>query len=150
MSKLIVVCGLPGSGKTTHARAVEADLQAIRFSPDEWMQALSVDLYEEAMREKIESLQWQMAQRLLVLGMTVIVEFGSWGRSERGLLRLGARALGASVELHYLSAPIDVLFERIQRRGAESPPISREDLVRWAQRFQEPMREEIALFDVPL
>lgn len=150
MSKLIVVCGLPGSGKTTHARAVEADLQAIRFSPDEWMQALSVNLRDEAMREKIEALQWQMAQRLLVLGMTVIVEFGSWGRSERDLLRLGARALGASVELHYLSAPIDVLFERIQRRGAESPPISREDLVRWAQRFQEPMREEIALFDVPL
>src|SRR5207249_5235524 len=31
----------PGSGKTTHAKLLEARLGAIRFSPDEWMDALS-------------------------------------------------------------------------------------------------------------
>src|SRR5437868_5202366 len=63
--RLIIVCGLPGSGKTTHAKLLEAKLGAIRFSPDEWMDALSLDLYDEGKREKIEALQWRFGQELL-------------------------------------------------------------------------------------
>src|SRR5947209_19840025 len=117
--RLVIGCGLPGSGKTTVAKAFERRLHAVRFSPDEWISALSLDLYDEERRAKIEALQWKFAQELLTLGLTVIIEWGTWGRSERDALRLGARALGAAVELHYLSAPTDVLFERIQRRGLE-------------------------------
>jgi len=143
------VCGLPGSGKTTHAKGLESRLRAVRFCPDEWMDALSIDLYDEERRAKIEALQWKIARELLALGLTVIIEWGTWGRSERDALRLGARALGAGVELLYLSAPVDVLFDRIQRRGLEKPPIERDDLCRWFDKFQEPTPEEMALFDKP-
>src|SRR5271170_393459 len=122
-SRLIIVCGLPGSGKTTHAKLLETRLHGVRLCPDEWMNDISLDLYDEEKREKIEALQWSLGQRLLALGLTIIVEWGTWGRSERDKLRLGARALGAAVELHYLTAPVDVLFSRIQRRNAEDPPI---------------------------
>ena len=106
--------------------------------------------YDEERRGKIEALQWKFARELLALRLTVIIEWGTWGRSERDTLRLGARALGAAVELHYLSAPADVLFERIQRRGLEKPPIEREAMSRWFEMFQEPTAEEMALFDKPL
>jgi predicted kinase len=148
--RLIIVCGLPGSGKTTLACALESRLRAVRFSPDEWLDALSLDLYDEERRGKIEGLQWKLGQRLLDLGLTVIIEWGTWGRSERDALRLGARALGAAVELHYLSAPAEVLFDRIQRRGRENPPIERQAVSRWFEIFQEPTAEEMALFDAPL
>jgi hypothetical protein len=65
-------------------------------------------------------------------------------------LRLGARALGAAVELHYLTAPPDVLFERISRRGMEEPPVRREQVSEWLKQFQAPTPEEMALFDAPL
>ena len=148
--RLIIVCGLPGSGKTTFAKALESRLRAIRFSPDEWMDALSISLYDESIRAKIEALQWKLAQELLALGLIVIVEWGTWGRSERDSLRLEARKLGAGVELHYLSASEDVLFERIQRRRRENPPIERSALSQWIKMFQVPTPEEMALFDKPL
>jgi predicted kinase len=149
-ARLIIICGLPGSGKTTLGQALEGRLPAIRFAPDEWMHALALDYYDEERREKIEALQWELAQQLLALGLIVIIEWGTWGRSERDALRLGARALGAAVELHYLTAPLDILFERIQRRGMESPPVDREALSRWFELFQPPTLEEKALYDEPL
>ena len=148
--RLILVCGLPGSGKTTLAEALESKLQAIRFSPDDWLDALSINLHREDMRANVEALQWKFAQELLARGLTVIIEWGTWARSERDALRLGARALGAAVELHYLSAPADVLFERLERRGRENPPIERDALFEWVEIFQAPTSEEMALFDEPL
>ena len=56
-------------------------------------------------------------------------------------------ALGAAVELHYLSASLDVLFERIQRRAREDPPMEREAVRGWFEIFQAPTPEEMALFD---
>jgi len=149
-ARLIILCGLPGAGKTTLGMALESRLRAIRFAPDEWMDSLSLNLYDEERRAKIEALQWNLAQQLLPHGLIVIIEWGTWGRLERDDLRLRARALGAAVELHFLSAPVDVLFERIQRRGVESPPVTRESLLQWQQVFQPPTPEEMALFDEPL
>jgi predicted kinase len=148
--RLIIVCGLPGSGKTTLAKVFESRLRAVRFSPDDWLDALSLDLYDEDRRGKIEALQWKFSQELLTLGLTVIIEWGTWGRSERDALRLGARALGAAVELHCLAASTDVIFDRIQRRGRENPPIERDAVSRWFEMFQVPTPEEMALFDKPL
>ena len=148
--RLIIVCGLPGSGKTTHSKLLESKLRAVRFCPDEWMDILEINLYDGRMRERIEAIQWKLAQDLLALGQTVIIEWGTWGRSERDALRIGARTLGAAVELHFLDAPIDVLFERIQKRDQEVPPIERGDLLRWAETFDFPSPEETDLFDMPV
>jgi predicted kinase len=147
--RLIIVCGLPGSGKTTHAKLLETSLHAVRFCPDEWMDDLNVDLYDEQMRSRIEALQWKFAQDLLSLGQTVIIEWGTWGQSERDALRVGARRLGAAVELHFLDAPIDVLFKRVRERNRENPPIEFDEFLRYAESLQRPSGEEMALFDAP-
>jgi predicted kinase len=138
---------LPGSAKTTHAKQVEQELRAVRFCPDEWMDALGIGLWDGESRERIEKLQWKLAQEILVLGQNVVIEWGTWGRSERDVLRCGARALRAAVGLHFIDAPVEVLFERIRRRNRESPPITFEDVVKWSENFERPSAEEMALFD---
>lgn len=119
----------------------------MRLSADDWMTALSINLHDEAARSRLEALQWLFGQQLLSKNLTVIIEWGSWGRTERDTLREGARNLGATVELHYLSASVDVLFERIRHRAMEDPPITREMVEQWAMTIEVPTLHELQLFD---
>lgn len=146
---LVIVCGLPGTGKTTLARRLAAERGALRLNPDEWMTALGASLWDSEVRAKVEALQWSLAQDLLRLGHTVVIEWGTWARAERDTLREGARALGAGVELHYLEAPVDELWRRVSARQHEDPPIERRDLEVWAELIEEPDDEEVALYDEP-
>jgi predicted kinase len=113
------------------------------------MDGLDINLWNEEQRARIEAMQWKVAQKLLQLGNIVIIEWGTWARSERDVLRLGARAVGAAVELRFLHAPIDVLMARLERRRMEDPPLRREQLMQWLRVFEPPSSEEMALFDAP-
>jgi len=59
--RLIIVCGLPGAGETTYAKALERRLPFVRLCPDEWMDTLSIDLYDETSRGRIEALNGRWA-----------------------------------------------------------------------------------------
>jgi predicted kinase len=148
-ARLFVLCGLPGSGKTTLAKQLEADHRAIRFCPDDWLTALGLDVWDQALRFRLEAVHWELAQQLLARGVNVVIEFGSWARSERDELREGARRLGAAVELIYLDVPLDELVRRVEARAWEHPPITRAHLEEWAQVIEVPTPEEFALFDPP-
>ena len=151
--RLILICGLPGAGKTTLAQRLARELPAVRFCPDEWLASLSLDLFDEALRERLEGQLWRLTQDLLRLGQSVILEYGFWRRAERDEKRLSARALGAAVELRALDVPLDELWRRLERRNAEggwaTAPIKRAELEDWATRFQAPDAAELALYDAP-
>lgn len=148
------MCGLPGAGKTTLALQLARDLGAIRLCPDEWMMELGIDVFDEGARNRIEHLQWQLAQELLPLDNRVIIEWGLWSRSERDARRARARNLGAGVELRFVDPPLDILWERLKSRGMEqrwgSRAIERHELEHWARALERPGEDELALFDPPL
>ena len=150
-ARLIVICGLPGSGKTTLARELAPKVPAVRLSPDEWKHDLGIDYYDEQGRVRLEDRLWRLGQELLTLGQSVILENGFWAREERDELRLTARALGVAVELHYLEATLEELWRRIQLRNDQARPgvvpIKRQDLEKWALQFEPPDAAERALFD---
>jgi predicted kinase len=148
--RLVVICGLPGSGKTTLAKQLEASLPAVRFCPDDWIAYLQLDIWDQELRGRIEALQWSLARQLLALGANVVIEFGSWSREERDELRLGARGLGCAVELRYLDPPFEELVRRVEARGGFDPPITRANLEEWSTVIEVPGAAELALFDPPL
>ena len=138
-----MLCGLPGSGKTTVAKNLEQRHDAIRFCPDEWM----ADLWDQPARALLERKMWELAQQLLRRDVPVVIEFGSWARAERDELREFARSIGVPVELHYLDVPLDELERRVIARDREG--ITRADLEEWAGIIDVPSPEELALFDPP-
>ena len=83
MPTLFLICGLPGSGKTTLAKRLKRERAALRLTPDEWMAHIARDGNDEVKRAAVEKLQWEIAQRVLSLGVNVILESGFWARNER-------------------------------------------------------------------
>lgn len=152
-ARLILTCGLAGAGKTALARELAAARNAVRLTKDDWLWALDASPWDGPTGEKVERELWRLAQELLGLGVSVVLDFGLWARSERDEMRTAARALGVGVELRYLDAPVDELWRRIDARNAEPPwvraPIGRADLDEWVAVFQAPDATELALFDPP-
>jgi predicted kinase len=144
---LILICGLPGAGKTTLAKRLEQERPALRLTPDEWMTALRIDLFDESRRGAVEGLQWQVATSVLALGLDVILDWGFWSRAERDDYRLRATRLGARTELHYLGLSPEALWERVDGRNREMPPdaahITRAHLEQYARSFEPPTDDEI-------
>ena len=156
-ARLVLLCGLPCSGKTTLARQIEAVTGAVVFSPDEWMIGLQVDLWDEEFRGRLEQTMWGLAIDLLERGVSVVLDYGYWARTERDEKRLAARQLGVNVELHYLDIPIEELVRRVNERNGSggwknTAPITRKHLLRWSEIIEPPDPAELALFDerIPL
>ena len=150
----MLICGLPASGKSTLARQLAPKIPAIRLDKDGWVTSLGEDVWDAEFRVRIERQLWALTQDLLAQGQSVILEWGHWARVERDEKRLGARALGVGVELHYLDAPLDELIERSDRRTMSgewtASPMTRAHFEEWATIFQAPDEEEFLLFDKPV
>jgi predicted kinase len=152
-ARLLLTCGLPAAGKTTLARQLAADRSALRLTQDEWLIALGSSPWDASTREKVDRELWRLAQEVLRLGLSVVLDFGLWAKIERDEMRSVARGLGVGVELHYLDVPTEELWRRIQARNVETPwnryPVGRADFDEWLSIFQAPDAAELALFDPP-
>ncbi len=150
-ARLFIVCGLPGAGKTTRATELAKRFGATRMSADDWMEQLGSDIWDEGVRAPFERLQFDLIGDLLRVGTSVVVEWGTWARSEREDLRALARDSGAFAHLELLDPPLDVLWERVRDRGREqevgSRAITRADLEEWATVIQRPTAGELAAYD---
>lgn len=151
--RLVIVAGLPGAGKTTLAVRVAAALSAARMCPDDWMRSAGLDLWDSHARDVIEGTQHAIALELLRAGRNVVIEFGSWTRDERDRLRDSARDTGAAVELRYVTAPTDELWQRLADRGNDTRfgarAVDEAELAAWASLFEVPTADEFAEYDPP-
>jgi predicted kinase len=140
--------GLPGSGKTTLAKELELEYDALRLTKDDWMMALFGWGDYRDKREVIEALLWNMGARALQLGVNVVLDYGLWARVEREEYRARAEALGARVDFRFLDVPDEELLRRMEvrnsRRDVNDVPITVEQLKEYLPRFQRPTEEELA------
>ncbi len=149
--RLVLLCGLPASGKTTLARELAEAYGAVRLNPDEWELALGIDPFDAEFQGRLEAEFSRLTERLLALGTSVILEWGFWARSERDEKRDLGRSLGAAVELRFLNVPYQELVQRVVDRQARGGlAITRHHMEEYRASFEPPTDDELATYDPPL
>lgn len=122
-AQVVLLCGVAGSGKTTHAQHLEAE-GCTRLSIDEevWTRfgRYGID-YDVGDYERLsEAAEDALRQRLLDLvgqGRDVVVDFSFWSRSSRDRYEQLVRDAGGHWRLLHLQVPHDVLRRRLEERS---------------------------------
>ena len=129
MSRLIMVCGPTGAGKTTHSISIAEEVKAIRFSIDPWMQTLfasdMTSLDYEWMMERVQRCYkqiWEVSEQILNIDGNVVLDLGFTTKDQRAVFFNRGTALNINAELHYLDAPPDIRQQRVKTRNQEKDP----------------------------
>ena len=122
---IIVLCGLPASGKTTLARQPERERSVLVLSEDVWVARMcSFEAAQDTdLRERIKDVQWDIAVRVAALSADVVLDWRVWAKAKRDQCRAYADASGVPLEIRYLDVvPRDELLRRIAASNADLPP----------------------------
>jgi predicted kinase len=148
-----LIVGLPGAGKTSHAKELEVSAPALRLTPDEWQIALFGDQNPPDKRDLVEGKLVQLGMRVAELGVNVVFDFGFWSKDERSALRWIAGAVGARSQVVYLPIDHEAQRRRVTNRFATTPGetfrISEVELEQWRAQFQAPDDDELRGSRIP-
>jgi predicted kinase len=124
MTTAHLIHGYIGVGKTTLARRLEQQHNAIRFSPDQWMASLfgedpPAETFQQHLTAILKMLEGQWV-RCIELGVDVVLDYGFWLRSERDGVRATATEIGANVLLYRVNTSNAVARARVEERNARA------------------------------
>lgn len=146
-----MLCGLPGSGKSTYAQKL-VDEGLAKLSPDEEVYRrygrAGVDYpqheYVDRYKEVLVGLELKILE-LLEQKQSFILDYGYWRLAHREKHKKLIENHGAEWKLIYFKADSVLLAERIDKRNrrgdANAFPITKNMLHSFTQRFEEPYLE---------
>lgn len=148
-----LLVGMPGAGKTTYAKALEAEANALRLTPDEWQLALFGQVNPSDKRLLIDGKLVEIGLRAAALGTNVIFDFGLWKRDERYALRALSEDAGATCSITYFPIDSQTQCDRVSARYIATPQdyfwIDDRQLEAWREEFEEPDEQELACSTMP-
>lgn len=130
MSRIHLLIGPVGAGKTTFARALAAERRALRIDLDDWMATLFrpdrpaeglVEWYVERVDRCIAQI-WRMATEAVAARIEVVLEIGLIRRAEREAFYARVEAAHIPLSVYLLDAPRAVRRARVQRRNVDEGP----------------------------
>ena len=137
--KLIILCGIPGSGKTTYAnKYTKQDVNAIHLSSDAIRKELYGDENIQGNPSEVFLLMQKRSVEALNNGYNVIYDATNITRKDRqGIISVCPRF--AKIECHIIWAPIETCIER---DAARDRTVGKEVIDSMLKRFQAPFFDE--------
>jgi len=153
MAKVIMTCGKICCGKTTYAKRLRDERNAVILSIDEVMLHLfpegAGDMHDR-MVERTEQYLFTLSLQIVRSGTDVILDWGLWTRKQRERIRSFYQTHGGiQNEIHYLKIDPETWNERIRKRNQQKDSSAYyvdEGLLEKVNRlFEEPTAEEVDL-----
>lgn len=128
MSKIYLIEGPVGSGKSTFAERLSLQINAPHISLDSWFVTLFrpdrppsgvIEWYVERKERCIDQI-WDVAKRILDANCDVILELGLIQRSSRQSMYTRASEFGHDLIVYVLDAPREVRRERVRQRNVNN------------------------------
>ncbi|MEV5787213.1 ATP-binding protein [Streptomyces sp. NPDC052287] len=158
LSTVVLMCGLPGAGKTTYAMEL-VRRGYVRLSIDEvvWQRlgqrdaglVLEAEAFDQ-LKEEVRREQRQELVELMLAGRDVVVDYSFWSRAARDNYKALIESHGCRWELVHLKADRTTLERRLEVRngkeGANSVTVDETLFNRYLANFEEPSGEGARVF----
>lgn len=124
--KLFFFCGKMGAGKSTHAKLIAAENNAVLLSEDAWLAALYPNAisnlqdyvhYSDLLKAPIK----QLVHSILSTGTNVVMDFPANTPAQREWFRAIYSEVGADHSLVFLDVPDALCLAQIAQRRQEQP-----------------------------
>lgn len=120
-SIIYLLCGLPGSGKSTYAKRLEKE-GVVRLTLDEELFArfgreFPSEKYNEYENETKNQLKG-ILQSKIQTGESVVLDYGFWKKASRDEYKEFVTQIGGEWKLLYFKVPVENLKERLKARNA--------------------------------
>lgn len=127
MSKIHIVFGPQGAGKSTYAKKLSKEVNGVHLSIDDWMWKLfGADLPKSMnlkwIMERVERCEkqiWATSQKINECGGEVILDLGFTKLAKRELFQSLAKDQNISTQVHYINAPHALRRKRVLERNIE-------------------------------
>jgi predicted kinase len=150
-SKVIMMCGISGSGKSTYSKKLEKE-GFIRLSIDEtmWIKhgKYGIDYPEEKFDEYSEKIELLLKKELLNLiqdGKNIVLDYSFWNKDYRDTYKKLITDNGVDYQIVYLKAEYETLYKRLLDRNKLCNPnaisVDKNKLDMYWKGFEEPVEE---------
>lgn len=122
MPKAILTCGKVCSGKTTLAKKLKAERNAVILSCDELMLSLFDEQLGEKHNETVRKSEEYLLKKsleILECGIDVILDWGFWTKSERQQVRDFYNSHGFDIEWHFVNVSDEQQKRNILKRNSQ-------------------------------
>lgn len=144
MSRVVLMCGPAGSGKSTYARRLERDgMVRLSFDAEVWKRGLPG--MSDEVRDEIEVELRARLLELIAAGRDVVLDFSFWSRRMRADYRQLLGPTGIVPETVYLATDRETVLARVRARRGSHPDdftLSEEVAARYFDHFEVPSADE--------
>lgn len=120
MPKVFLTCGKICSGKSTYADKLRTENKAVLLSVDEITLAMfgrDAGENHDTYVERAENYLYEKSIEIIKTGISVVLDWGFWTKSERDFAKEFYRSHGVEYEFHYIDISDDTWRANINKRN---------------------------------
>lgn len=123
MSKVYIICGKICSGKTTYAKKLCKENNAILLSVDEIMLSLfdqcCGEKHHQEYERRIKKYLFDKSLEIIEKGFDVVLDWGFWTKEERDATKNFFKSRNIDCQLHYIAVSDEVWEYQLNKRNNE-------------------------------